>query len=388
MQGATGPVCPDLTGHHGGKGMTDQDPSFAGDSPDEGEARPMTGGLDQSQFEFMMKFVKNVKEEVDLTQLGGVGRAFKKCFAYSQDGLKGFFNLKDLELNSPVRVAAMAIIVPVDVFPDMVFAYFYSNFAVAEALTHRAAVIVLMKTIRCALAAGQIKKLAADEKFQEIVKQPAFQIPRLYLAAQSCMPIDVDVILAGEARNDVLALYYSALNKLLLRNFGSAEETLRRAWIIHGEVKDIRGSISRALELCVFLLGKPKSCISATIKQKVFMGLGDAFDLWALDGPYDPVKGGPFYRCFANDIMAEHIRRVLLDLAGSVSFVEKTKLIEMCEGLSIDPIVQTMVAQGEIGYEERDGRVKLSQGPLKKRIEAETAVVAGMLKRLETVSNV
>ena len=183
---------------------------------------------------------------------------------------------------------------------------------------------IAIRTIAAAAQISSIKELYSSKIIQNLSsKQPKmFGLPHLMLCAYAVQPIDSNLPEPEHLRQRILFTFYRGINYLFLKKYSKAKLDFIHVITMEDSHTDVLNETYKYLSLTCFLIGDSWAVFKHYLEQRHCVLLtGDAKNIWNVDFPIDHYGLSPPFRLFADDIIRQHSKRVLIDYAQTCTSV-------------------------------------------------------------------
>jgi hypothetical protein len=291
----------------------------------------MAAKVDQSENE--RGFAQGIRQITRIPDLDNLGDFYSKARkTFDHQGVANFVTHAAILDYTELQTIAYSLILPLELNPRELYPVFKRILRNVSAYPPRVQVCLAMRCVRAAVLSHQAQELNDSLIIQKLFHsdERLFQRPLLYLNAHLSNPIVTVPLICGDSRSDAILLYYSAVNKLLARDFATADSEFKRSWELSRSAKELRPSIIEGMSLSAFLSGSTWDLFIRRLPEKHVPSSGGVFKIWKLANPYDTGSFSCLYDRFSAEILREHAKRVLIDTAKMVTIVPIEQLIEWC----------------------------------------------------------
>jgi hypothetical protein len=322
--------------------------------------------------------IKAIKETAQLDSLGDLITEVNKS-GFPSFVSRLLTDAKPFANYETFQAVAIGLILPIVISPGPSYDFLkklvtWENF---QKISPKYQLPCVMKLIR---ASALVKKASQLLNEQIVLKlwqtdNVLWQMPMLYLTVEAAEYWEIEPELTRDVRVDTLGFYYSAMNQLMARKFQVADRQMMRAWALSKGAKDVRTAILTGMSLTAFLAKVPHRVFKARVKRKYTSPGANFMGIWSLDRGGSAVNP-KLYRPFTEELKTEHARRVIIDVARSVTSVKLFDLRLYTDEQDPTRVFQALKESGELDVVVKGDTVYLTRPKFGARLETVIAELA------------
>lgn len=302
------------------------------------------------------EIITQCKKLKNISQLQYLGSFMTLGSELSTSDLQKILSKSTLDKMEKHQIVMLILLIPASFSPKELFEAFESIIEIINQLPSRMQTGLAMKWVRTAVLAGRLPEFYDSSIIHEFFKAnpDLYSAPYLYLCSAYDKPVSIEVSLSGDVRINAEAYYYSAINKMLLSDYNNAEIDLIRALTLSKKCSDMKDSILSKLSLCSFLNRTPECVFRGRVPTgRVLPRVVD--EIWNFEKPLDTSLFPPFYKRFTQEIVYEHARCVLLNLASTVTVMKLEDVQELIGECEVEMIAEVLKAEESLMVTIKDG---------------------------------